>query len=115
MCVAVSQNGAQSRALRLSGQDAPKRPRINDLLALPDAVNKALKLAMTWLALPLLLAATPFAPKPAIAEPVSATVQIVAAEEIRFAELASEKSASNSKTTARQTRGRDGMPMVEFY
>ena len=95
--------------------DPPKRHRINDLLALPDAVNKALKLAMTWLALPLLLAATPPAPKPAIAEPVSATVQIIAAEEIRFAKLAAEKSAANTKATTRQTRSRDGVPMVEFY
>jgi hypothetical protein len=100
--------------------DAPKKMRINDLPALPDAVNKALKLAMTWLVLPLLLAATPSAPKPATAELVSATVQIVAAEEIRFADLAVEKSASKDpasigKVTARQTRRRDGMPMVEFY
>ena len=72
-------------------------------------------MAMTWLALPLLLAASPSAPKPPAYEPVTATVQIIAAEEIRFTDMRAEKPAANGKSIMRQTRSRNGMPMVEFF
>ena len=66
---------------------------------------------MSLIALSLLLAAAP-QPKPvAVQTHAVATVQIVAAEEIRFEELRK----TDSKTTHRQKRVRDGMPMVEFY
>lgn len=70
---------------------------------------------MSWLALPLLLAATPSAPKPPAYQPVAATVQIVAAEEIRFTDMRAEKPAANGKSIMRQTRNRNGMPLVEFF
>ena len=70
---------------------------------------------MSLLALPLLLAAAQPAPKPLSYQAVTASVQIIAAEEIRFDDLRrySVKPAINGQ--ARQTRSRDGMPMVEFY
>jgi hypothetical protein len=45
---------------------------------------------------------------------VTASVQIIAAEEIRFEDTRDAKNRT-VKGTARQTRNRDGMPMVEFY
>lgn len=78
-------------------------------------VNKVLKPGMTLLAIPLLLAAAPAAPKPPAYQTVSATVQIVAAEEIRFEPVNGKAVAAKAKGPARQSRTRDGMPMVEFY
>ena len=71
---------------------------------------------MSLIALSLLLAAA--APVPNLgSKPVAvqthaiASVQIVAGEEIRFEGV----SKAEPKTTQRQERVRDGMPMVEFY
>ena len=67
---------------------------------------------MSWIALPLLLAATAPPPKPVIAHTqVVATVQIVAGEEIRFEDMRK----ANPQATQRQKRVRGGMPMIEFY
>lgn len=77
---------------------------------------------MSWLTLPLLLAAaTPaITPAPAaksriVYEQVSATVQILAAEEIRFDEAQTKTRAVTGKINMRQTRYRGTMPLVEFY
>ena len=67
---------------------------------------------MFSIALPLLLAATASLPKPVVAQAhVVASVVIVAGEEIRFKDIG--KVAPRS--TLRQTRIRQGMPMIEFY
>ena len=67
---------------------------------------------MSWVALPLLLAAAAPLPKPTVVQTHAvASVQIVAGEEIRFEDI----SKADSKTTHRQRRVRKGMPMVEFY
>ncbi len=70
---------------------------------------------MTLLVLPLLLAAAQPVPKPVAYQPVTASVQIIAAEEIRFDDMRNHSANRTVKGTARQTRNRDGMPMVEFY
>jgi hypothetical protein len=64
---------------------------------------------MTLIAL--LLASTPTGPVPR-AEIVRVSVEIIAAEEIRF-ERDLPKQRTRSQT--RQQRVRDGMPLVEFY
>jgi hypothetical protein len=67
---------------------------------------------MSLAALSFLLAATAPPPKPVATQThVVATVQIVAGEEIRFEEAGK----IDPKSTLRQKRIRDGMPMVEFY
>ena len=67
---------------------------------------------MSWIALPLLLAAAAPVPKPvAVQTHAIASVQIVAGEEIRFKDI----TKVDAKTTQRQKRVRKGMPMVEFY
>lgn len=70
---------------------------------------------MTLLVLPLLLSAAQPVPKPVAYQPVTASVQIIAAEEIRFEDSRDHANNRTAKGTARQTRNRDGMPMVEFY
>ena len=67
---------------------------------------------MSWIALPLLLAAAAPLPKPVVAQTHAvASVQIVAGEEIRFEDIGK----ANRQATQRQKRVRGGMPMVEFY
>ena len=69
---------------------------------------------MTLIALSMLIAAATPAPKPPVVERMaSVSVQIIAAEEIRF-ETTGSHAQIGSKTT-RQSRTRQGMPMVEFY
>ena len=51
-------------------------------------------------------------PKPVVVQTHAVvSVQIVAGEEIRFEDA----SKADPKTTQRQKRVRDGVPMVEFY
>ncbi len=64
---------------------------------------------MTLIAL--LLAATPASPPPRT-QVVRASVEIVAAEVIRFEP---DPPKGKAKGPVRQQRTRDGMPMVEFY
>jgi hypothetical protein len=64
---------------------------------------------MTLIAL--LLASTPTGPAPR-AEIVRASVEIIAAEEIRFER---DLPKQQTKSQTRQQRVRDGMPLVEFY
>ena len=67
---------------------------------------------MSLIALSLVFAATAPQTKSVVVQTHAvATVQIVSGEEIRFEELRK----TDSKTTHRQKRVRDGMPMVEFY
>ncbi len=71
---------------------------------------------MSWIALPIILVAAAPLPKPApkpvaVQTHVVATVQIVAAEEIRFKDIGSAERAS----TSQQKRLRDGVVMIEFY
>ena len=67
---------------------------------------------MSWIALPLLLAAAAPLPKPAVVQTHAvATVQIIAGEEIRFEDIRK----ASAQATQRQKRVREGMPMVEFY
>ncbi len=67
---------------------------------------------MLCIALPLLLAVAAPLPKPVVAQVhVIASVEIVAGEEVRFGDI----NKTTHKTTHRQSRVRDGMPMVEFY
>jgi hypothetical protein len=70
---------------------------------------------MTLSALSLLLAATASTPQPVARELITASVQIVAAEEIRFADLAVEAQRRTPPQKLTQKRIRDAMPMVEFY
>jgi hypothetical protein len=70
---------------------------------------------MSLLALPLLLAAAQPVPKPVAYQPATASVQIIATEEIRFEDMQNHSANRTVKGTVRQTRRRDGMPMVEFY
>jgi hypothetical protein len=67
---------------------------------------------MSLLALPLLIAvaASPAAKLPVAVQTVRASVEIIAAEEIRF-----ESGKSFSRQTDRQKRTREGMALVEFY
>lgn len=87
--------------------------RVNPLCNLRLAVNNSLKRAMNPLALTLIL--TSSAPVPANAPRLervaTASVTIVAAEEIRFGPDARGIPASR----ARQQRLRDGVQLVEFY
>ena len=67
---------------------------------------------MSWIALPLLLAAGAPLPKPAVVQTHAvASVQIVAGEEIRFEDIRN----ANRQATQRQKRVRKGMPIIEFY
>ena len=67
---------------------------------------------MSWIALPLLLAAAAPLPKPTVVQTHAvATVQIVAGEEIRFEDIRN----ANRQATQRQKRVRKGMPIIEFY
>ena len=66
---------------------------------------------MSLLVLPLLLAAA----QPVAYQPVTASVHIIAAEEIRFEDMRDHANNRTVKGTARQARSRNGMPMVEFY
>ena len=69
---------------------------------------------MTLIALSMLIAAATPAPKPPVAERLATvSVQIVAAEEIRF-ETSGSQERRGTRTT-RQQRTRDGMAMIEFY
>jgi hypothetical protein len=70
---------------------------------------------MTPSVLPLLLTAAVSMPQPVAREKVTASAQIVAAEEIRFAELAVAAQQRTPLQKLTQTRVRDAMPMVEFY
>jgi hypothetical protein len=98
--------------MTLAAQQKRKSTAIDPLNSLPVTVNKSLNLGMTWIALPLLLAATAPLPKPVVAQThVIATVQIIAGEEIRFEDIRK----VDPKSVRRQNRVRDGMPMVEFY
>lgn len=70
---------------------------------------------MLWSTLPFLFAsATATSPDAPRYEAV-ATVKILAAEEIRFDDLRVKRRTVIGKAPLRQTRIRDGMPMVEFY
>ena len=67
---------------------------------------------MHWIALPLFMAAAAPQPKPMVAQTHAvASVQIVAGEEVRFDDIRK----PSQKTTQRQKRVRDRMPMVEFF
>jgi hypothetical protein len=97
---------------RRSAKEKRKSAAVNPLNGLRARVNKSLNLRMAWIALPLLLAATAPPPKTPVAQTqVVATVQIVAGEEIRFNDIGT----VGPKSTFRQSRVRNGMPMVEFY
>ena len=70
---------------------------------------------MLLLALPLLLAAEQPVPKPVAYQSITATAQIIVAEVIRFEDTRDHENNRTVKGTARQTRNRDGKPMIEFY
>ncbi len=70
---------------------------------------------MLWSTLPFLFASATAASPPAPRYEAVATVKILAAEEIRFDDMQVKQRTSGGKATIRQTRIRDGMPMVEFY
>ena len=66
------------------------------------------------MALPFLLASSVPVAQPAARELVTASVQIVAAEEIRFVDLTTvETRGARSKVTQKRVRG--AMPMIEYY
>jgi hypothetical protein len=90
---------------------------INPLCGLRKSVNKSLKSRVTPILISLALVANSYQ-QPRVAIPqaeriATATVTIIAAEEIAF--RADPSRSERSKGRARQLRLRDGMPLVEFY
>jgi hypothetical protein len=93
------------------------QPEFNPLSGLCWAVNNSLNPAMLLATFAIALLANDQVPSKA-AEPrsyeiVRATVQILAAEEIRFDEQP--RVAAAPQRQIRQYRLRDGMPLVEFF
>lgn len=110
--LALSQNGAVLGDRGPLTSEKPKSAAINPQYALLARVNKSLNFGMSWITIPLLLAAAAPLHKPVTGQTHAvATVQIVAGEEIRFEDMRK----ANPQATQRQKRVREGMPMVEFY
>ncbi len=72
-------------------------------------------MVMLTLALPLLLAATVQSPSLPSRQVVAVSVEIVAAEEIRFTEFAVPGRVQRQSQKQAQMRVRGEMPMIEFY